>query len=89
MRPEGLSTLGEMLVAKNILPETARILQCRYLRSRLANALFPSRDRKGVGFLVHFFKNFSTPRRISSVIRAIALVSTPDSTAASNPIASM
>src|SRR5580704_14113889 len=28
-----------MLVAKNILPETARILQCRYLRSRLGNAL--------------------------------------------------
>jgi hypothetical protein len=30
MRPEGASTLGEMLVAKNILPETARILQRRY-----------------------------------------------------------
>jgi hypothetical protein len=30
MYPEGLSTLGEMLVAKDILPETARILQCRY-----------------------------------------------------------
>jgi hypothetical protein len=34
MRPEGPSTLGEILIAKNILPETARILQCRYLRSR-------------------------------------------------------
>jgi hypothetical protein len=28
-RPKGLSTLGEMLVAKNTLPETARILQRR------------------------------------------------------------
>jgi hypothetical protein len=34
MRPEGPSTLGEILVAKNILPETARILQYRHLRSR-------------------------------------------------------
>jgi len=28
MRSEGLSTSGETLVAKNILPETARILRC-------------------------------------------------------------
>src|SRR6267142_356713 len=45
--------------------------------------------RKSLPPYVFFFRNFSTPLRQSSVWRAIALISTPASNAASNDMESM
>jgi hypothetical protein len=65
----------------------ARNSACATRASRPMIAL-PSRDRKGAG-CCYFFRNFSTPRFMSSVIRAIAFVSTPASMAASKVIPSI
>src|SRR5580704_18427685 len=53
--------LGEMLVAKNILPETARILQRRYSRSRLGNTRFRAATIRESVLLVSPTDNHATP----------------------------